>query len=596
MSIWKQFIGRHWRMVGTAGLIFIYAVVSLNLPAGGPQKFIGDITPCLLLLAATLIMVRNAISNRGQTRLFWVLMAIGCALWMSNAAMWFFYEVLLHRDIPEPFVGDVVLFIHVVPFMAAVALRPHRPVGQQKLYFSTLNFVLLLVWWVFLYAFVVFPDEYVALNVGVYSRNYDLLYLLEDVALLVALAALALGTRGTWKRIYWNLFVALSLYTMSSETINAAISAGRYRTGSLYDVPFMASLCWLVSAAVLAWHLQPQLELEPAAEQRWMSFAPRLARLAILSLPVMGFWAWFYDSAPPRLRYFRLLVTLVAMLVLGLFVFVRQYLLDHELMRLLAESRRALDNLQRLQTQVVQKEKLASLGQLVAGAAHEINAPLDAILQNAGALVGHEGLEASQVSMTKKIAEQARRAQELVSGLLSFARQSPGEKSLVEVGQVVHRALQMKLLHLENHKIRVETNIPDGLPSIWGNANQLIQCCLEIIDNALDALEGTPGATFYVNARHEGEEVVLEFADSGPGLREPQRVFDPFYTTKPIGKGTGLGLSATYGVVQDHHGQISCQNRPEGGAIFTIRLAVARPEMLTQALAADEPAALLPAR
>ncbi len=573
-------------MTGTAALILIYAVVSLNLPEGAPQKFIGDFTPVLLLLTALVIMVRNAISTRGQTRVFWVLLSIGCALWASNAAMWFFYEVLRHHDIPEPFVGDVVLFIHVVPFMAAMALRPHLPVGQQKLYFSTLNFVLLLVWWVFLYAFVVFPDEYVSLNVGVYSRNYDLLYLLENVALLVALAALALGTRGAWKRIYWNLFVALSLYTMSSETINAAISAGQYHTGSLYDVPFVASLCWLLAAVVLAWQVQRQIEVEPAAEQRWMSFAPRLARLAILSLPVMGYWAWFYDTAPVRLRYFRLLVTLVAMLVLGLFVFVRQYLLDHELMRLLAKSRRALDNLQRLQTQVVQKEKLASLGQLVAGAAHEINAPLDAILQDAGLLVGHEGLEPNQVSMTKKIGEQARRAQELVSGLLSFARQSPGEKSLVDIGQVVQRAMQMKTLHLENHKIKVETNIAPGLPPIWGNANQLIQCCLEIIDNALDALDGTPGATFSLSARQEGDEVVLEFADSGPGLREPQRVFDPFYTTKPIGKGTGLGLSATYGVVQDHQGQISCQNRPEGGAVFTIRFSVARPEVTASAAAA----------
>jgi signal transduction histidine kinase len=588
-------IGKHWRMAGTAGLILTYAVVSLSLPTGTPQKIIGDFTPFLLLLAASVIMVRNAVSTRGQTRAFWALMATGCALWVASSAMWFFYEVLLHRDIPEPFVGDVILFIHVVPFMAAVALRPHRPVGQQKLYFSTLNFVLLLVWWLFLYAFVVFPDQYVALNVGVYSRNYDLLYLLEDVALLVALGALAMSTRGAWKRIYWNLFVAFSLYTMSSETINAAISAGQYHTGSLYDVPFMASLCWLVAAAVLAWQLQPHCEVEPGAEQRWMSFAPRLARLAILSLPVMGYWAWFYDTASPRLRFFRLLVTLVAMLVLGLFVFVRQYLLDHELMRLLGESRRALDNLQRLQTQVVQKEKLASLGQLVAGAAHEINAPLDAILENAGVLVGHEGLEATQVSMTKKIGEQARRAQELVSGLLSFARQSPGEKSLVEIGHVVQRALQMKMLHLENHKIRIETNIAPGLPPVWGNANQLIQCCLEIIDNALDALEGMPGATFSVNARQEAGEVVLEFADSGPGLREPQRVFDPFYTTKPIGKGTGLGLSATYGVVQDHQGQISCQNRPEGGAIFTIRFSVARPEMAIKAAAKHE-AALIPGR
>ena len=84
-----------------------------------------------------------------------------------------------------------------------------------------------------------------------------------------------------------------------------------------------------------------------------------------------------------------------------------------------------------------------------------------------------------------------------------------------------------------------------------------------------------------------GEEVVVQFSDSGPGIKEPHRVFDPFYTTKPIGKGTGLGLSAVYGVVQDHHGQITCQNNPDGGALFTLRLPVAA-EAGPQALAAAQ--------
>jgi len=154
----------------------------------------------------------------------------------------------------------------------------------------------------------------------------------------------------------------------------------------------------------------------------------------------------------------------------------------------------------------------------------------------------------------------------------------------------------MKMLHLENNKIRVETKIAPALPPIWGNANQLIQCCLEIIENSLDALQNVPGATFSVSARPEGDEIVLEFADSGPGIREPQRVFDPFYTTKPIGKGTGLGLSATYGVVQDHQGQISCQNRPEGGAVFTFRFAVAQPETASDTPATKAQAILIPAR
>ena len=570
------FLARHWRIACAAGLILLYTAVCFSLPPGAPQKAFGDISQLLLLLAASGVMIRNAASNRGQTRAFWGLMAAGCMLWASTLGLWTFYEVLLHRDIPEPFFGDVILFIHVVPFMAAVALHPHRPVQDQKLYFSTLNFVLLLVWWVFLYAFVVFPDEFVSLNVSVYSSNFDLLYLLEDIALLVALAVLALRTRSAWKKIYWNFFIAFGLYTLSSEAINAAIASGKYSTGSFYDVPFVASIVWLIAAALLAWDLQPTSGPEPPSPRQWSLWAPRLARLTILSLPAMGYWAWFESTAPPRIRFFRLLVTLVATLVLGVFVFIRQYLMDRDLVRLLEESRHSLDNLQRLQVQLVQEEKLASLGQLVAGAAHEINAPLESILSHAGLLLGHESLGAKQISMTQKIGEQARRTQELVSGLLSFARQSPGEKARVDVGAMLLRAVQMEMLQLENRKIRLQARIVPNLPPIWGNYHQLLRCCLEIISNAADAMEETRGGTFSVSARHEGDEIVLEFADSGPGLKDPQRVFDPFYTTKPIGKGTGLGLSATYGVVQDHEGEISCHNRPDGGAVFIMRFPAVR--------------------
>jgi C4-dicarboxylate-specific signal transduction histidine kinase len=110
---------------------------------------------------------------------------------------------------------------------------------------------------------------------------------------------------------------------------------------------------------------------------------------------------------------------------------------------------------------------------------------------------------------------------------------------------------------------------------------------VQIVENALDAVEDVGGGLIRVTAELRGQQVVLQFSDSGPGIKEPHRVFDPFYTTKPIGKGTGLGLSAVYGVVQDHQGQITCQNKPEGGAVFVLRLRVAR-QQDPQALAAAQ--------
>jgi signal transduction histidine kinase len=574
---------RRWWMTCTAGLLLAFALVSVSLPRGSVLIAVGDITALLLMFLASVVLLANAISSHGQTRMFWSLMAGGCFLWNINQGLWTFFEVIQHRNIPDPFVGDVILFIHVVPFMAAVALRPHRPKEEQRLYFSTLNFLMLLVWWIFLYAFIVFPDEYVVFNPFVYSRNYDLLYLLENLVLLGALGKLAASTHGDWKKVYWNLFIATGLYTVSSETINMAITRGQYYTGSLYDLPFVASICWVIWAGLLAWELKPAADPAPPVSSRWLSLAPRLAMVAILSLPIIGFWATFIDTAPARLRHFRLLVTLAAMLVLGFFVFIRQYLLDRELVRLLEQSRQSLENLQRLQSQLVQREKLASLGQLVAGAAHEINNPLAAILGYSELLAASGTLKSEQVSMAQKIGQQARRTRDLVSGLLSFAQQLPAEKLLVDVGSLLQRAVQMELPQLQSRKIQVETRIPTDLPRIWGSPNQLFQCCLHIIGNALDALEEVSGGTFWVSARREDDEVVLEFSDSGPGIREPQRVFDPFYTTKPIGKGTGLGLSATYGVVQDHHGQITCHNRPEGGAVFVLRFPVAKQAVEAQA-------------
>ena len=144
---------------------------------------------------------------------------------------------------------------------------------------------------------------------------------------------------------------------------------------------------------------------------------------------------------------------------------------------------------------------------------------------------------------------------------------------------MLQRALQMKMLQMETKGIRVHSTIAPNLPRIWGNPNQLMQCCLEIIGNSMDAQQQTAAGTLWVSAKCEDNNVVLTFSDSGPGIREPERVFDPFYTTKPVGKGTGLGLSATYGVVQDHGGQIGCHNRPEGGAVFILRLPVASSEM-----------------
>jgi signal transduction histidine kinase len=569
-----NWFGRY-RWFALGGVITLaFAVLSATMPRGLALTAISDVGYLLLYLAVAAAMLRNAWSARGANRRFWALMGAGSLLWASNQAAWVYCEVLRRTTVPDPWFMDVFLFLHLVPMIAAVGLRPHRNESEQKFRVGALDFLLLLVWWVFLYAFVVFPSQYVSVNVVEYDRSYSSLYLLENGVLVLVLGIAARRASPGWKKVYLNLMGASGFYALNSLGVNLTVTSGSYYTGSLYDIPLMGAVIWMAATALTARQWQPQAA-PPRTEDKWGTMALRLAMLAILSLPALGLWAYRWDNSAAPERTFRLFTVLAAMLVLGVFVFVRQYLQDRTLIHLLEDSRRSFENEQRLQSHLVQREKLASLGELVAGAAHEIDHPLTAIMEYSEKLWSNERLTSEQDMLVRKIVNQSQRTRDLIASLLSFAQQSSAEKTMVDLCMLLQRSVQMRELQLHDQKIRIEVRIEPNLPKVWGDGHQLFQAFVQIVENALDALEEAGGGSLQVSALQHGEEVVVQFSDSGPGVKDPHRVFDPFYTTKPIGKGTGLGLSAVYGVVQDHRGQITCQNKPEGGAIFVLRLPVA---------------------
>jgi signal transduction histidine kinase len=572
--------GRHRWFVLAGGITLAFAAVSLTVPRGAALTAIFDVGYLLLTLAVGAVMLANAWSAHGANRRFWALMGSGCILWACNQAAWVYCEVLRHINFPDPSIMDVFLFLHLAPMIAAVGLRPHRSDAGQRFRVGALDFLMLVVWWVFLYAFVVFPSQYVSLNVAEYDRNFGPLYMVESGVLVLVLGIAARGASAGWKMVYLNLMAASALYAVDSQAVTLGLTNGAYYTGSLYDVPLMGAVSWMLATALTARASQleagpPKAAAHPDTEDKWGAMALRLAMLAILSLPVLGLWAYRWDDSPAPARTFRLFTILAAMLVLGVFVFMRQYLQDQALIHLLEDSRRSFENEQRLQSHLVQREKLASLGQLVAGAAHEIDHPLTAIMEYSEKLWSKERLTSGQDALVRKIVNQSQRTRELISNLLSFAQQGSGEKTMVDLSTLLQRSVQMRGLQRHDQKIRIETSIDPHLPRVLANGHQLFQAFAQIVENALDALEEAGGGVLQVNASIQGEEVVVQFSDSGPGVKEPHRVFDPFYTTKPIGKGTGLGLSAVYGVVQDHQGQITCQNKPEGGAVFVLHLPVA---------------------
>jgi signal transduction histidine kinase len=565
---------RHRWFTVAAGMTGVFAIVSLTAPRSPALTAFADIFGLCLMLGGAAILLFNAIAKPGAERTFWGLMGFGFVLWAFNQGAWTYCEVLRRMEVPDPYFADVILFFHLVPMIAAAGWRPDAVKTEAKFRLGTVNFLMLLVWWIFLYAFIVFPHQYVVRNVDAYDRNYLPLYDVENILLLVTFLFAGFTSKGAWKKLYLNFLAAGTLYSAGSEWLYHASLNHSYYSGSMYDVPLIGATAWMVATALAAreWELKADA---PTNGWKVGVVTPHLAMLAILSLPCLGLWSLLAGHSPAPSRIFRLFTVLGAMLILGAFVFLRQYLQDQALIRLLEESCSGYETQQRLQSQLVQKEKLASLGKLVAGAAREIHHPLAAVMDYSEQLWSQQRLTPEQDAMVRKIVNQAQRTGELVADLLSFTQQTSGEKALVDVGVLLRRGAQMLEAQHHSSHVRIEVVVEAGFPRVRGNANQLFQAFVEIIENSIDAMEEMSGGSLKITAQRQAGDAVLQFADTGPGVREPQRVFDPFYTTKPVGKGTGLGLSAVYGVVQDHGGQITCQNNPEGGALFILRFPAA---------------------
>jgi signal transduction histidine kinase len=573
-------------------LVFAQACASALIPSGFALTVFSDVTQCILLLSATAALLPNVTRNQGRTRLFWGLMTLGIVFWLSYQFMWSYIEVVLRQEVPEPFVGDVVIFLHFVPMMAALALQPQAQQDDHEARLGRLDFVLLLTWWVYLYLFGVIPWQYAHTDELAYGRSLNALYLTEKLVFLVGLAIVWHRSRGGWKSIYAHWFGASAVYALSSYVANWAIQRNVYYTGSLYDLPVAASMGWISVIGVLGQDLRPKQEPAQQVPVRHGVWVARMGMSVILSLPLFAAWSLFDVSAPPRVRNLRLVTTLVTMMLMGGVVFLRQHLLDRELIRLLRTSQESFEDLKHLQAQLIQSEKLASLGQLVGGAAHELNNPLTAML-GYSELLAESGLTEEQRTLAAKIAQQVKRTRVLISSLLNFARQVPGEKIPVDANSVVQTAVKLCQPQFSTHKVEVQTSLATGLPQISADPNQLLQVCLHVASNALQALDEVGGGIFSVKTRRKGDGIVLEFSDNGPGAREPERVFDPFYTTRPVGRGAGLGLSACYGIIQDHRGLIQCTNRVEGGTTIHIEIPVAGAQPLVAevepAKAAAEP-------
>ncbi len=444
-----------------------------------------------------------------------------------------------------------------MPILGALGVRPHRRGLGKALRYGYADLALLAAWCMYLYGYFVLTPGAATIASPLFQRHYMELTAAAWLLVAALLGVLWRATQGSWRRLYAHLLGAATLHGVAWLLVRWAMERGDYHPGSLWDLPLLASFLWLGIAGLESYRLAPAPVEIPGlvVDHRW---SLRLAVAGVVSLPLLGAWSMLAPS-DSIVRHYRIDLTLGTILVGVLLLLLRQRRVDAHRHSLMRDTQRSLDQTNRLQAYMVLNEKLASLGDLAAGAAREMSDPLTAIFGYTELLLAEPDAGDRVRSAAHKIRTQARRTRALVENLLRFARQVPAERTLLDLNALLSSVVQLHRFHLSDCNVIAKLDREPNLPAVRGDPKLLLQVFYEIIDNAADAMRPSGGGRLTIRTHLEGANVAVEFADTGPGLEHPELVFDPFYTTKEIGKGTGLGLSMCYGIIQEHGGQISAR-------------------------------------
>ena len=312
-------------------LTVLQGVVSVAVARGYWLTFFSDWICAALILSVVLAFSWNAKFAAGRVRLFWILQASSWALLLVNQGIWMFFDLILKKDVPGLFAGDALLFVSGVPALAGLLLQPHIATSKSKNRLGTVDFLLLLVWWVYLYLFFVLPWQYVIPNEGAYNSSYDVLAVIQDTVMLLVLGILAYRASAGWRHFYTAFFLVELLRCSSAFVLNRAIELNQYYAGSWYDLPYLLCVALFSGVAIVGKGLQatrerPEDELTP-------SWVATLAMIALLSLPVLAALEILDQNTPGPITRFRLLATMATILVMAYLVFVKQHRLGIQLAR-----------------------------------------------------------------------------------------------------------------------------------------------------------------------------------------------------------------------------------------------------------------------
>lgn len=421
---------RFYCVLATLVMAAQIVVAALAKPSFSLTVF-GDTVPCLLLIVAILAARENFRLTTGVLPVFWKLFALGVLVFLASQIYWFVYDWRGTPIGPTPITGDTLFLLAHILFIAAIALRPHSAAAGHNLQIRLMDLVLLSFWWLSLYAYFSLPWQLGLKDLSEYTPSYYLLALIQHLVIIVALAVLFLRNSAPWRRFYRYMFIAFGLLAAGNLLLNFVIDTERYYAGSFYDTPFMLAIYFFTPIAALGPSLQPVPDSSPNHELLHAVWTARLAMLGILSLPIIAFVGLYQQIVPAAVTAFRLRLVFAAMFVLGALLYWKFNFLARQLRNLVQLTRESIENLNAVQEQVNHSEKLAALGRLAAGAAHEISNPLTAIFGYSELLTDIPALTLRDRADAQLIQQQVHRAQDAVNSLRSSLRQNAPTNSVV---------------------------------------------------------------------------------------------------------------------------------------------------------------------
>lgn len=517
-------------------------------------------------LASACLWLRAPL-EQGRERTFWHLWAVGAALWVANDillgrfAQGFSRAGLSHAALAFTYIPQTVL-------MAALVLQPEAVAGELRDPVVRYEAALVGLCWVYLYLLLIVPWSHVLPDPTLYWRSFLILHNLQNSLLVLWLGILGLLSRGRWRTIYLHLTAAILLFTFSIGQMHIDYATGRLAGAMIFETLVAISFLWIAWVAATA---PPATVTSPAPQSApSLGSGNWLAALATLGIPLIAAWFSFLAPAPSPVRRYRLALSLVVIGIATAIAYRREMVAGRQCNCFLDRLDASLAGLRRLQGQFAEAGKFASLGQLAAGAAHEINNPVAAMLGYAELIRADPSASPRALELAVKIGDQSRRIRSLVNDLLSLACQRPTEFHCVDPAALLQSAIALRRISADRPKIQLRVAFEDSPLEVHGDADKLLQLFYGLLLALADENPSASSAIDVSSSLQDGR-VIFQFLRPA-SLDSSVPLLPPPDEARRAARGIGLSLAACVGIASEHNGSLTSRTLADGGIMFQLDL------------------------